>query len=59
MREAVDDSRPPSEQGYVDRDLAVIHAQSDDATFQAEQAAGCKMTVDEAIEYALSEEVVN
>jgi DNA-binding SARP family transcriptional activator len=54
-RDAVDDLRPPVEQADVDRDLTIIRAQLDDATFQAEQAAGHMMTQDEAIAYALSE----
>jgi tetratricopeptide (TPR) repeat protein len=55
MREAIDDDRPPVEQDDVDRDLAVIHTQLDDAAFQAEQAIGRRMTLDEAIAYALTE----
>jgi tetratricopeptide (TPR) repeat protein len=58
-RAATSDPRPPVEQADVDRDLAVIHTQLDDATFEAEQAIGRAMTMDEAIAYALSEEVVN
>jgi tetratricopeptide (TPR) repeat protein len=54
-REAISDIRPPVEQADVDRDLAVIHAQLDDGTFQAEQEASRKMTQDEAIAYALTE----
>lgn len=54
-REMIQDSRPPVEQADVDRDLAIIRAQLDDATFQAEQEAGRKMTLDEAVEFALSE----
>ena len=55
-REALEDTRPPVEQADVDRDLAAIHAQLDDATFEAEQEAGRKMTIDEAIAYALEEQ---
>jgi predicted ATPase/DNA-binding SARP family transcriptional activator len=58
-REVIEDTRPPVEQADVDRDLAIIGAQLNDATFQAEQAAGRQMTLDEAIACALSEEVVN
>jgi non-specific serine/threonine protein kinase len=58
-REAIRDIRPPVEQADVDRDLAIIRGQLDDATFQAERAIGRVMTMDEAIEYALNEEVVN
>jgi len=55
-REAIGDIRPPSEQVYIDHDLAIIHAHLDDATFQAEQAIGRAMTMDEAIAYALIEQ---
>ena len=58
-RETIDDRRPPVEQADVDRDLAIIHAQLDDDTFQTAQATGRAMSLDEAIAYALSEEVVN
>jgi non-specific serine/threonine protein kinase len=58
-REAIADRRPPVEQADVDRDLAVIRTQLNDATFEAEQAAGRAMTMDEAVVYALNEEVVN
>jgi tetratricopeptide (TPR) repeat protein len=54
MRETINDARPPLEQAEVDRNLAVIHAQLDGVTFQAEQTAGRKLTLDEAIELALS-----
>jgi tetratricopeptide (TPR) repeat protein len=54
-REAISDTRPPVEQADVDRDLAIIRAQLDDTAFQAEQEAGRKMTVDEAIAYALKD----
>ncbi len=56
MRETISDPRPPVEQADVDRDLAVIHAQLDETTFKAEQAAGRAMTLEEAIEYALGTE---
>jgi hypothetical protein len=45
--------RPPVEQADVDRDLATIRAQLDEATFAAAQATGRAMTMDEAIAYAL------
>ena len=56
MRDKTGDHRPPIEQASVGRDLAMIHAQLDDATFEAEQAAGRTMTLEQAIEYALSRE---
>jgi tetratricopeptide (TPR) repeat protein len=55
-RKATSDTRPPVEQADVDRDLAIIRAQLDDATFEAEQEVGRKMTMDEAIAYALEEQ---
>ena len=48
-RETIGDYRPPVEQADVDRDLATIHAQLDEATFVAAQEAGRAMTMDEAI----------
>jgi predicted ATPase/DNA-binding SARP family transcriptional activator len=57
-REAIRDNRPAVEQADVDRDLATIHAQLDEATYQVEQEAGRTMTMTEAIAYALKE-VVN
>jgi hypothetical protein len=52
-RESVDDARPPVEQADVDRDLATIHAQLDEAAFAAAQEAGRAMSMDEAIALAL------
>ncbi len=52
-RIAVDDLRPPVEQADVDRDLATIRAHLDDAAFSAAQAAGCAMSMDEAMACAL------
>jgi predicted ATPase/class 3 adenylate cyclase len=56
MREASGDSRPPIEQADVDRALATIHAQIDEAAFDAAQAAGRTMSMDEAIALALEEQ---
>ena len=53
MRQKVGEPRPPNEQADVDRDLAAIRLQLDQATFQAAQAAGRAMTLDEAIALAL------
>jgi predicted ATPase/DNA-binding SARP family transcriptional activator len=53
-REATSDPRPPVEQADVDRDLADIRAQLNEATFQMEQEAGRKMTMDEAIDCSLN-----
>jgi len=55
MREKLGDHRPPIEQASIERDLAMIRARLDEATFQTEQAVGRKMSIDEAIEYALNE----
>ena len=52
-RETVDSRRPPVEQADVDRDLAAIHAQLDEAAFAAAQAAGRAMSTDQAVVYAL------
>jgi uncharacterized protein HemY len=54
-RETIDDPRPPVEQADIDRDLTVIRAQFDEATFAAAQARGRAMTMDEAIAYALDQ----
>src|SRR5262249_46354609 len=53
-RKAIDDDRPPSEQADVDRDLATIRSQLDEAAFAAAQAEGRAMTMDQAIAYALA-----
>jgi predicted ATPase/class 3 adenylate cyclase len=52
-REMIGDTRPANEQANVDRDLATIHAQLDEAAFAAAQAAGRAMSMEQAIEYAL------
>jgi tetratricopeptide (TPR) repeat protein len=52
-RETVDSQRPPIEQADVDRDLATIRTQLDEAAFAAAQAAGRAMSIDQAIAYAL------
>ena len=52
-RELFHDSRPSFEQQDVDRDLAIIRSQLDEAAFAAAQAAGRAMSVDEAMAYAL------
>jgi predicted ATPase/class 3 adenylate cyclase len=55
MRKTVGDARPANEQADVDRDLAAIRAQLDEATIVAAQAAGRAMTLDEAVAFALQE----
>jgi predicted ATPase/transcriptional regulator with XRE-family HTH domain len=52
-REAIDDARPPVEQADVDRDLAAIRSQLDEALFAAAWAAGQAMTIEQAIAEAL------
>jgi predicted ATPase/class 3 adenylate cyclase len=53
MREKIGDHRPPDEQASVDHDLAMINAQLAAVTFEAEQAAGRTMTLEQAVAYAL------
>jgi len=53
-REALINLRPVVEQADVDRDLAIIHTQLDDATFAAAQARGRAMSMDDAIAFALT-----
>ncbi|MGA2488908.1 MAG: LuxR C-terminal-related transcriptional regulator [Anaerolineales bacterium] len=50
------DPRPRNEQADVDRDLAAIRLQLDEATLQAAQAAGRAMTLEEAIAFALNDQ---
>ena len=53
MREKISNTRPPTEQAEVDRDLAAIYAQLDEDALATAQTAGRAMGVDEAIAYAL------
>jgi hypothetical protein len=55
MRKKIGEARPTNEQADVERDLAAIRTALDDATFNAAQAAGREMTVEEAIAFALKE----
>jgi non-specific serine/threonine protein kinase len=52
-RASIDGPRPPVEQADVDRDLAAIRAQLDEATFAVAWAAGQAMTLEQAIDEAL------
>ena len=52
-RDVIGDHRPPIEQADVDRDLASIQAQLDEAAFAAAQEAGRAMSMDEAVAYAI------
>jgi tetratricopeptide (TPR) repeat protein len=55
LREIIENPRRPTQQVDVDRDLATIHAQLDEASFAAATAAGRSMTLEQAIVYALDE----
>ena len=55
MREILENPRWPPEQAEVDRDLATIHAQLDQAAFAAACAAGQAMTLEQAVAFALEE----
>jgi hypothetical protein len=52
MRAAIGDSRSPTEQRDVERDMATLQAQLDAASFAAAWAAGAAMDVEEAISCA-------
>jgi predicted ATPase/class 3 adenylate cyclase len=52
MREQVGDHRPLVEQASVDKDLAVIRSQLDDAEFENAYNTGRSMTVEQAIAFA-------
>jgi len=54
-RGPINDPRPPAEQRDVDKDLATIHAQMDNATFEKLWEEGKKLTYEEAIKLALKE----
>jgi len=55
IREKTGDYRPLIEQGSVEKDLAVIHSQLDDAEFEKLSANGRTMTEEQAIALALEE----
>ena len=58
IRETViNNPRPPAEQADMDRELAKVCAQLGDAAFTAAQSAGRRMSMDEAIAYALKQDV--
>jgi predicted ATPase/class 3 adenylate cyclase len=52
-RQAIGALRSPAEQADIDRNIAAIHAQLDEASFAAAQTAGRAMSMDEAIALAL------
>jgi DNA-binding CsgD family transcriptional regulator len=53
MREQIGDQRPPVEQNSVDKDLAIIHAQLNNAEFAKVAEEGRAMTMEQAIAIAL------
>jgi len=53
MRDRIGDHRPPVEQNSVERDLAAIHAQLDDSTYDAAYQTGRAMTTDQVVAYAM------
>lgn len=54
-RDDIGDHRPPVEQGSVDKDLATIHAQVNDETFDKLWNEGSKLTTEEVIKLAMKE----
>lgn len=54
-RERIDDRRPPIEQAYVDKLIAACLAEMGEVAFSDAYAEGKKMTMDEAVEFALQE----
>jgi len=55
VRLELNDHRPPMEQADVDRDITVIVSKIGKATFSEAYDEGQKMTLDEAVAYALNE----
>ena len=53
MRERINDPRPPVEQAWVERDLAVIHSKIDESEFINFSAEGRTMPMEQAIDLAL------
>jgi tetratricopeptide (TPR) repeat protein len=56
LREAVGAPLPPSEQDHYDRTVAAVHAALGDELFKIAWAAGRKLSLEEAITYALADE---
>jgi predicted ATPase/DNA-binding CsgD family transcriptional regulator len=54
IRRTINNARPANEQADVDRDLAAIRLQLDEAAMQSAEAAGRAMTLEEACAFALS-----
>lgn len=55
LRESSGDILGPVERADLERDLAAVHAQLDEATFNAAWAEGRAMTLEQSIEYALQD----
>lgn len=55
MREKISDHRPPLEQESVEKDLAVIHSQMDDKTFEKLWNEGSRLTDEEATALAIKD----
>jgi predicted ATPase/class 3 adenylate cyclase len=55
MRQKLGDPRPPVEQASIEKDLARIRSQVDDATIENAYNTGRTLTVDEAAKFALEE----
>jgi hypothetical protein len=55
MREKLGDSRPPVEQGDVDKDITACLANLGETLFSDEYEERKKMSLEEAISYALEE----
>jgi tetratricopeptide (TPR) repeat protein len=55
MREKIGDQRPPIEQASVERDLEVLRSQLNDSDFARLTAKGQRLTVEEAVAFALQE----
>jgi predicted ATPase len=54
MRDQIGDHRPPVEKASVERDLDIIHTQLDDSAVEIAYKTGRSMTLEQAIELALS-----
>jgi len=55
MRQKIGETRPTNEQADVDRDLAAIRLQLDEAAFEAAKATGRAMTLEQAVATALEQ----
>ena len=55
MRDEIGNHRPPIEQASVERDLAIVHSQLDDAAFEQAHHTGRSMSMEQAVAHALEE----